>query len=68
MSQSAPVSPLLQPIIPLGDLGKTVIVGEANEMAEVMESLDTTVGGGTSVSSDPGLATEWIGGSSFIKT
>jgi hypothetical protein len=64
VSQSAPVSPLLQP----GDLGKTVIVSEANEMTEVMESLDTTVGAGTSVSSDPGLAAEWISGSSFIKT
>ena len=45
-----------------------MIVGESNEMAEVMESLDTTVGQGGSVPSDHALGAKWSGAASLIKT
>ena len=63
--QSAPVSPLLGPIIPFG---RTMITGESHEMAEVMELLDTTIGPAGDIPSDHALGAEWSGTASLIKT
>jgi hypothetical protein len=64
-TQSAPVSPLFGPIIPFG---KTMIADESNEMTEVMESLDTTIGPAGDIPSDHALGAEWSGTASLIRT
>jgi hypothetical protein len=64
-SQSAPVSPMLGPIIPFG---KAMIAGESHEMAELMELLDTTIGPAGAIPSDHALGAEWSGTASLIKT
>ena len=45
-----------------------MIVDESNEMAEVVGSLDTTVGPGGLVPSDQALGEEWSGATSLIQT
>jgi len=64
-TQSAPVSPFFGPIIPFG---KAMIAGDSNEMTEVMELLDTTIGPAGGIPSDHALGEEWSGTASLIRT
>lgn len=61
---------MLEPIIAFGDVGKTAIATDSvSEIIEVMESLDTTVGGaGMSISCNAAMEGDWTGVSSLIKT
>jgi hypothetical protein len=65
MSRSFPTSPLLGPTLSLGELAQSLIVGDPEEISELMESLDTTARG---IPVETVVRKEWVAGGSLIET